>query len=434
MLKIIFLFISYFIFINNSYAILNIDIVGGKEDNGKLAIAIVPFAQQTGMQSLPQNIAGIVSKNLQSSGLFDPLAIKDLPEQPFYAPQVNFARWQAINMPYLVIGRAISGKTGIYNIEFELFDVYDQKRLIGLAYKATTQTLKQVSNKITDDIYYALIGKRGIFSTRIAYVSVHRQNGQKPQYHLSIADANGENPQLMLRSNEPVFSPSWSPDGKSIAYVTYSNIAKRKRMAIYIQEISTGKQILVSAYRGLNAAPAWSPDGQYLALTLSKDNNPEIYLYIIKTRQFKRLTNNKAIDTEAEWAPDGKSIVFTSDRYKKKPQIYRVGVNGGKVRRLTLKGSYNARARFSPDGSKLTFLHQKKGQYQIAVLSLKTKKLKIVSKTKFNDSPSFAPNGELIIYSTGNELATVSVDGKIQKRLTIPISEVREPTWSPFTQ
>ncbi len=434
MLKIIFFFISYFIFINNSYAILNIDIVGGKEDNRKTAIAIVPFAQETGIQSLPQNIAGIVAKNLTSSELFNPLARKDLPEQPFYAPQVNFARWQAINIPYLVIGRAISHTTGSYNIEFELFDVYDQKRLIGLAYKATTQTLKQISNKITDDIYYALTGKRGIFSTRIAYVSVLRQNGQKPQYNLSISDANGENPQLMLRSNEPVFSPRWSPDGKSIAYVTYSNIAKRKRMAIYIQEISTGKQTLVSAYRGLNAAPAWSPDGQYLALTLSKDNNPEIYIYFIKKRQFKRLTNNPAIDTEAEWSPDGKSIVFTSDRYKKKPQIYRIGVNGGKARRLTFKGRYNARARFSPDGNKLTFLHQQKGQYQIAVLNLKTKKIKIVSKTKFNDSPSFAPNGELIIYSTGNELATVSVDGKIQKHLTIPITEVREPTWSPFTQ
>lgn len=434
MLKIIFLFISYFILINNSYAILNIDIVGGKEDNGKKVIAIVPFAQQTGMQSLPQNIAGIVSKNLTSSGLFNPLARKKLPEQPFYAPQVNFARWQAMSIPYLVIGRAISNTTGNYKIEFELFDVYDQKRLIGLAYQATTQTLKQISNKITDDIYYAIIGKRGIFSTRIAYVSVHRQNGQKPQYHLSISDADGQNPQLMFRSNEPIFSPRWSPDGKSIAYVTYSNIAKRKRMAIYIQEISTGKQILVSAYRGLNAAPAWSPDSQYLALTLSKDNNPEIYTYSIKIRKFKRITNNKAIDTEAEWAPNGKSIVFTSDRYKKKPQIYRVGVNGGKVRRLTFKGRYNARARFSPDGKKLTFLHQQKGQSQIAVLTLKTKKIKIISKSKFNDSPSFAPNGEVIIYSTGNELATVSLDGKIHKRLTIPRTEVREPTWSPFTE
>lgn len=432
--KLILLLISYLIFINNSYAeILNIDIVGGKEDSGKKAIAIVPFAQQTGMQALPQNIAGIISQNLKSTGLFNPLATKKLPEQPFYAPQVNFSRWQAINMPYLVIGRAISGKND-YQIEFELFDVYDQKRLIGLAYKATTQTLKQVSNKISDDIYYVLTGKRGIFSTRLVYVTVHRQNGQKPQYHLNISDVDGQNAQLMLRSNEPIFSPRWSPDGKSIAYVTYSDIAKRKRMAVYIQDISSGKRMLVSAYRGLNAAPAWSPDGQYLALTLSKDNNPEIYIYSIKTRQFKRITNNSAIDTEAEWAPNGKYIVFTSDRRKGQPQIYRVGVNGGKVRRLTFKGSYNARPRFSPDGRKLTFLHQKKDQYQIAVLTLKTKKFKIISKTKFNDSPSFAPNGEIIIYSTGNELATVSIDGKIQKRLAIPTSEVREPAWSPFTQ
>jgi len=421
---------SYLTLLSHAHAILNIDIVGGKEEGGH-PIAIIPFAVQSGTLTPSQDLARIISNDLYRSGRFSPMPRHIFPGHPSQSNQIHFKRWKTAAMPHLVIGRITGGVVGGYTVEFELFDVFGKKRMIGLRYTATPQTLRQVAHQISDEIYHALTGEPGVFNTLIVYVTLQRQ-GKGTQYHLYVADADGANSRLMLRSSEPILSPSWSPDRRHIAYVTYARIKRDKRMAIYIQEIRTGKRTLVSAERGLNAAPAWSPDGKRLALTLSKDGNPEIYIMTLRNRSLNRLTHHHAIDTEPEWAPDGKSIVFTSDR-SGQPHIYRMPVKGGKARRLTFKGIYNARPRLSPDGHKLALLHNSGYGYRIAVLDLENGHLKVLTQTTLDESPSFAPNGSMIIYATGSELAAVSIDGRVRQRLSVDLSEeVREPAWSPF--
>ncbi len=415
---------------SHAHAILTIDITGGTEEGGQ-PIAIVPFALQAGMSALPEDIAKIISDDLYRSGRFAIMPVHSLPEQPSNSNQITFSRWQAVGMPHLVIGR-ITGGENKYSVEFQLFDVAKGDRIIGFRYSANTQNLRQIAHQISDKIYEELTGERGVFSTRIVYVTMQR-DGAQAEYHLYIADVDGANPRDMLKSTEPILSPSWSPDGQRIAYVTYDTIGKRKGMVIYVQEVSTGQRTIVSKERGLNAAPAWSPDGTRLALTLSKDGNSEIYIQNLQDNTLTRLTDHSAIDTEPEWSPDGKSLVFTSDRGGR-AQVYQMSAQGGKAQRLTFKGSYNARPRFSPDGSQLALLHYDGQGYRIAVLDLKSKKIKVLTQTSLDESPCFAPNGSMILYTTGTSLAAVSIDGRVHQRLAEARGEVREPAWSPFSK
>jgi len=432
-MRILFLVLFYLCFLQNSYAVLTIEITGGRDLEG-IPIAIVPFG---GQQQSPQAIAQIVTNDLHRSGRFAPLPGSLLPEQPTQMNQVNFTSWQASNVPHLVIGRIKGGAVNGFSVEFELLDVYQQSRLLGLSYQATTQTLRQVAHQISDEIYRALMGERGVFSTQIVYVTVQNRRGQNDSYELHIADADGANPRTMLRSTEPIFSPTWSPNGQSIAYVTYDNSIsargyRQKQMAIYVQDIRSGRRTQVITGPGINAAPAWSPDNSRLAITLSRDGNPEIYILNLANRALTRLTHNNAIDTEPEWSPDGQHLVFTSDR-SGQPQIYRVSARGGQAQRLTFRGSYNARPRYSPDGRKLALLHNGGRGYQIAVFYLDTGQINVLTHTSLDESPSFAPNGSMIIYGTGDQLAAVSLDGRVRQRLAVEMGqEVREPAWSPF--
>lgn len=432
MMRIVIFLFSYIILLNLVYAGLSVELtVGTEEGGGAPSIAIVPFGVSANTPP-PQDIASIISSDLHRSGRFSPMSTSSLPEHPTYAHQVTFSNWQAMDIPYLVIGRISGGSLSGYTVEFELFDVYKGTRLIGFQYPATVQTLRQVAHQISDKIYNALLGVRGVFGTRIVYVTLQGRGKQK-EYQLQVADADGANPRLMLRSTEPIFSPTWSPDGRRIAYVTYENRGSDKKMAIYVQEVQTGRRMRISDKRGLNAAPAWSPDGTRLAVTLSHEGNPEIYVFNLHTGTLTRLTNSPAIDTEPEWAPDGQSLVFTSDRTGNQPQIYRMAADGSQVQRLTFKGNYNARARFSPDGNRLALLHSGGQGYRIASLDLGSGNLKILSQTSLDESPSFAPNGDMIIYATGSELAAVSSDGSVRQRLVVNLGEeVREPAWSPF--
>lgn len=422
--------LAYLALFSHAQAILTIDITGGTEEGGQ-PVAIVPFSLQSGTSAPSQDIAEIISKDLYRSGRFAIMPVHRLPEQPSDSKKINFSVWESEGIPHLVIGRIAGSAARGYSIEFELFDVVKRQTMLGLRYDANTKILRQVAHKISDEIYQKLTGERGVFSTQIAYVTLQR-SGKKTQYQLNIADADGANPRMIFKGSEPILSPSWSPDGRRIAYVTYESTKKSKRMAVYIQEFHTGQRTRVSAERGLNAAPAWSPDGKRMALTLSKDGNAEIYIMNLQNHALTRLTHNSAIDTEPEWSPDGKSLVFTSNRGGK-PQIYRISANGGKVRRLTFKGRYNARPRFSPDGSKLALLHNGGSGYKIAVLNLNSGQLNVLTKTSLDESPSFAPNGSIIIYATSSALAAVSIDGRVRQRLGESVGEeVREPAWSPF--
>jgi len=337
-----------------------------------------------------------------------------------------------LGMENLVIGQLTETSTGDYEVEFRLIDVYKEKQIAGFKLPSTKAQLRTTAHEISDIIYEKLIGVRGAFATRIAYITVNKQHDGKKVYTLQIADADGHNPQVLLESPEPLLSPSWSPDGKRLAYVSFEG----KNSAIFVQDIKTGKREKIAANRGINSAPAWSPDGSRLAMTLSKDGNTEIYIMHLASNSLRRITKNKAIDTEPNWSSNGKKLAFTSDRGGS-PQIYEVNVlGGGKPKRLTFESPYNARPRYSSDGNFLTMVTGEKGIYRIAILDLRNGYFDILTKSRLDESPSFAPNDHMIIYTTtgarGTALAAVSADGQVHQRLVLQDGEVREPAWGPF--
>lgn len=403
---------------------LTIEITRGIE--GAIPIAVVPFAGQTG---LPEDVAEVIRADLGRSGRFQPLPEQDLLTRPSGPEAINWGAWQALAQDYLVIGSVSAIGGDRYEVQFYLFDVYRKEQLAGYRLPAQGKTLRRTAHRIADIIYEKITGQPGAFATRIAYITVSRQDGRNI-YKLQIADADGYRPRTVVVSPEPLMSPAWSPDGQKIAYVSF----ERRHPAVYIQTLATGVREKVADFPGINGAPTWSPDGGKLALTLSKDGSPDIYVMNLTTRQLRRLTRSFAIDTEPSWSPDGKRLVFTSDRGGS-PQIYTISASGGQPRRLTFTGDYNARAVFSPDGRKLALVHGGQG-YRIAVLDLTSDRMQILTAGPLDESPSFAPNGSMILYATQvggrGQLAAVSVDGRVRQQLKTEAGDVREPAWSPF--
>jgi len=405
-------------------AVLTIRITQGAE--GSQPIAIVPFAAES---SLPVDVAEIVAADLARTGRFAPVPERDLPARPSEGTQVDFRDWRKLGTENLVIGR-VRPEGGAYSVEFQLFDVFKGQQLAGYAIPARNDTLRRVAHKVADLIYEKLTGERGAFATRVAYVTESRGASGNRRYALEVADSDGFNPHTVLESGQPVLSPAWSPDGRRLAYVSF----EEGRSAVYVQELSSGRRERVAAHEGINSAPAWSPDGTRLALTLSRDGNPDVYVLDLASRNLQRLTDNPAIDTEPNWAPDGGSLLFTSDRGGK-PQIYRVASGGGAAKRVTFEGDYNARAVHSPDGKRIAMIHGSRGSFRIGLLELDTGALRVLTETRLDESPSFAPNGAMVIYASGGRggtLEAVSVDGRVRQRLSVVSGTVREPAWSPF--
>lgn len=402
---------------------MDIEITEGIES--ALPIAIVPFAQQG---SAPVSISSVISHDLGGSGYFKPLAEHYMPSRPTVPEAVQFGEWKAVGQNYIVIGQAVPAG-GEYNVQFQLFDVSDGSQLLGYRMTSSAGDLRRTAHHISDLIFEKLIGKKGVFSGRIAYIT---SSGQGPSrtHRLQVADADGFSPQTIATSTEPLMSPSWSPDGRRVAYVSF----ERKSAAIFIQTLATGQRVKVAEFPGINGAPAWSPDGSRLALTLSKDGSPDIYVLNLNSSGLLRLTRNSAIDTEPTWSPDGSTIVFTSDRGGK-PQLYRVSSNGGGEKRLTFSGSYNARASFSPDGRNIAMVHGNGNDYRIAVMDVASGSINVLTSGPTDESPSFAPNGDMVLYASqrgsGGYLAAVSVDGKMQQKLVFDSNAVREPAWAP---
>lgn len=414
--------------LNNAYAI-DITIEQGIEN--PIPVAIVPFGWSQASVP-PIDFSEVISNDLERSARFDAMDFKDLPQHPSEFQDINFKDWRLLGMENLVIGQLIETGTGDYEVEFRLIDVYKEKQIAGFRLPSTKLQLRTTAHELSDIIYEKLIGVRGAFATRIAYITVNKQRDGSKNFALQIADADGHNPQVLLESPEPLLSPSWSPDGKSLAYVSFEG----KNSAIFVQDIKTGKRDKVAANDGINSAPSWSPDGSRLAMTLSKDGNPEIYIMDLRTKSLQRITSNSAIDTEPNWSNDGKKLAFTSDRGGS-PQIYEVDVRGdGKAKRLTFEGAYNARPRYSADGKQLTMVTGQDGVYRIAILDLRNGAFDILTKARLDESPSFAPNDHMIIYTTtgarGTALAAVSADGQVHQRLVLQDGEVREPAWGPF--
>lgn len=409
---------------------LSIDITDGSRTADP--IAVVPFAFEGAGLPPETDVSEIVRADLARSGKFFTLARRDIVEFPTREAEVKFGTWRLLKQNYLVVGRVADAGDGALRVEFELFDVARQSRMIGLAISGQRTAMRDVAHQIADLIYEKILGERGAFWTRIAYVTSVGL-GQNTQYALMVADSDGFNPQVVVRSREPLMSPAWAPEGRRLAYVSF----ERGNSSIYIQDLSTGSRELVSSKKGINGGPAFSPDGSRLAVNLSYAGNPDIYIMDLASRSERRLTNHFAIDVEAAWMPDGRSIVFTSDR-SGKPQLYEASVSGGDASRLTFEGQYNARATICCDGKKIAMAQGNGNVYRISVFDRATGTYSQISPGNMDESPSFAPNGSMIIYAATEGprgvLYAVSADGRVRQRLVLADGDVREPAWGPFRQ
>ena len=425
-----FLFLVLPVFCCAAHAEFVVEITRGQ--SLAIPIAVVPFSSaQESAASF--DVADLVGDDLLRSGRFNPMDRKDMIEQPRTGAEIAFDDWRRLNSDYMVVGTLSALGPDRFNIVFELYNVLTRQRLLGYQISTNRAGLRLASHQVADMVFEKILGVRGAFATRVAYVSVlgHLPNRR---YRLIVADADGNNPRIIMESGEPLMSPAWSPDGQSLAYVSFED----KLPTVYVQTLKSGERHRVSARAGVNQAPAWSPDGKKLALTLStRDGNLDIYVLDLATQALTRITDDPAIDTEPQWSKDGMSLYFTSDRAGG-PQIYKIPLApGSKPRRLTFQGAYNARPRLSPDESQLTFVTQEDGAYRIATMDLNGRgEMQVLTKGRFDVSPSYAPNGAVIIYASRDQgrgvLALVSSDGRVQQRLVSTEGEVQEPAWGPF--
>jgi TolB protein len=408
---------------------LMIEITQGRDN--PTSIAVVPFAWN-GWGTAPDDVAQVIEGDLQRSGQFYPVNRSDMLGLPNREADVFYRDWRATNVEYLLIGRVSQATESgsAITIEFELFDVFKQEKILAERDSGPVAELRMVAHRAADKVYRKLTGIPGAFATKILYVAASKRGG-KDLYQLTLADSDGSRAQVVFSSDQPILSPAWAPDGRRIAYVSFETT----RPAIFSHDLVSGRREQLTDYPGLNGAPSWSPDGNSLALVLSKDGSPDIYILDLSSRKLRRMTRHYAIDTEPSWMPDGRSIVFTSDRGGN-PQIYRLDVVTGQTERLTYESKWNARARVAADGRNMVLVTRINGEFHIGVQDLISGRLVILTSSALDESPSIAPNGSMLMYATkyGDRgiLAAVSVDGGVKFRLPSREGDVREPAWSPY--
>ncbi|MBS1189993.1 MAG: TolB, N-terminal:WD40-like Beta Propeller [Rhodocyclaceae bacterium] len=400
---------------------LSIEITGAGAN--RIPVAIADFGGEAGTS---RALTSVIRADLERSGLFrlvDTTGAALTETSP-----VDYGDWRGKGADALAAGNLTATADGRLEARFRLYDINKQAALAGAAYVTSASQLRAAGHRIADVIYEKLTGEKGIFSTRIAYVVK-----QRGRYELQIADVDGHNAQAALVSKEPIISPTWSPDGSRIAYVSFEN----KKPIIFVHSLATGRRQVVANFKGSNSAPAWSPDGRKLAVVLTKDGNSQIYTINADGSGLQRLAVSSGIDTEPRYSSDGGSIFFTSDRGGS-PQVYRMSANGGDVQRLTFEGSYNVTPRPSPDGKTLAFITRREGRFQLAVMDLASRQVQILTDSHKDESPTFSPNGRMILIATEiggrGVLSAVSSDGRIKQRLSVAAGDVREPAWGPFSQ
>ena len=403
---------------------LSIEITGAGAQ--RTPIAIVPFA---GEAAVGTSLGAIVRADLERSGLFRGLEVPPLSPAPNENSPMNYGEWRSRLADAVVVGSVGMAADGRYEVRFRVYDVVKQAPLGAIAYLFTKDNARAAAHRIADYVYERITGEKGVFSTQIAYV-VRRGT----TYELQIADADGERAQYLLRSNEPIISPVWSPDGRRIAYVSFES----KKPIVYVHSLSENKRQVVASFKGSNSAPAWSPDGKTIAVVLSVEGGSQIYLINADgSGPRRRISNSQSIDTEPRYSSDGKSLYFTSDRGGS-PQIYRMSASGGEAQRVTFRGSYNVTPRPSPDGRVLAYVTRDSGKFQVALMDLANQQVQVITDSERDESPSFAPNGRMILLATviggRGVLSAVSADGRIKQRLPYAGGDVREPSWGPFTE
>lgn len=386
----------------------------------QLPIAVATFSDE-GLA--PQQVSAIIRDDLVRSGYFKLIEVGAVISE---TSAVNFGDWKSRGAEALVVGSVQKLSDGRFDVRYKLLDTIKSSTLSGFSVAALPSNTRLTAHKIADDIYEKLLGVRGVFSTRVAYVT---KAGS--EFRLEIADADGDGIQVALRSNEPIISPAWSPDGTKLAYVSF----EAKKPIVYVQNLITRERTVIANYKGSNSAPAWSPDGSKLAVALSRDGLTQIYSVNANGTGLQRMTTSSGIDTEPQFSADGQYIYFLSDR-SGGPQIYRMSAGGGEAKRVTFGGSYNITPRISPDGNTLAYISRRDNKFQLYSLDLASAQEQRLSDTVKDESPSFSPNGRYIMYATESgrrgSLAVVSIDGKVKQKLTVQAGDIREPTWGPF--
>lgn len=399
-------------------------------------IAVVPFGFDGAADASPFDVAALVERDLKNSGYFDPMERRDMVSRPTQRGQLNLTDWRIVDVDFVLFGRLLPQTGGTFRIEFFLYDVIRGEPLIERWEDGVLEDdLRRKSHQIADAVYEEITGIPGVFDTRIAYITEERRGVGDRMFRLIVADADGENDATIAQSSQPLMSPAWSPDGRRIAYVSFDSPGQS---VIYVQTVSSGNRERVSARPGNNQAPAWSPDGRKLALVLSLDGgNFDVFMLDLTSQVLTRLTSNAAIDTEPEWSPDGRYVYFTSGR-PGSIQVYRVeATQGARAVRISYEGRYNARPRVSPDGVNVAIIYRdSQNRDRIALLDPENGFPTVLSRGSLDESPSFAPNGAMIIYATSDRgehvLAAVSTDGRIQQQIKSAAGDVRDPVWGPF--
>lgn len=402
-----------------AHAQLSIEITGASATRFPVAIPLLENEDK-----LPSGVTDIVRADLERSGLFGliDMGLQTFPESVI--PDLPMVRSKGADA--VLTGTVVPLTDGRYSVRVRIFDAIRRVELGALSLHMSGKQTRVTAHRIADFVYEKLTGQPGYFSTRIAYVVV-----KGARHELQIADADGANPQPALISREPIISPSWSPDGKRLAYVSF----EKKKPIIYIHDLPTGQRVQIANYRGSNSAPSWSPDGKKLAIVLTKDGPSQIYTINADGSGLRRLSQSESIDTEPTWSHDGRWIYFTSDRGGS-PQLYRISTDGGDAQRITFDGSYNVTPRLSPDGKSLAYTTRHNGRFQVGLMDLSSRRSVILTNEEGVESPSFSPNGRMILYASGNAshgvLSAISTDGRVRQRLSSQAAEIREPAWGPI--